>query len=57
MKAGQTVKFKNPLNDNEEEEQFIILELRGDHVLVEYVCTMNIKPTFVYLMSDLIEAN
>lgn len=56
MHNGQTVKFSNPTNEAERAERFIVLELRGPRVLVEFICDMSIKPTAAYLADDLIEA-
>jgi hypothetical protein len=54
LKVGDTVKFLSPLNDDEALERFIVLENRGSRVLVEAICNMKIKPTFVYQANDLI---
>lgn len=53
--VGQLVRFIAPLNEDEREEQFTVLELRGERVLVEFVCGMSIRPTFVYLAADLVQ--
>ena len=50
---GQLVKFVDPKNDDERAETFHVLEVRGDRVLVEFVCDMSIRPTFVYPTADL----
>jgi len=47
------VRFISPLNEDERGENFTVLELRGERALVEFVCEMNIRPTFVYLAADL----
>ena len=49
------VKFKNPDDDKESELRFIILQCRGDRLLVELInCPeFKIPPQFVYLTSDL----
>ena len=52
--VGQTVKFAVPNSPDEETERFIVLELRGDRVLVEFICDMRIKPTSVYLVTDMV---
>lgn len=51
---GQIVKFVAPLSDDERQERFKVLEPRGERVLVEFVCDMRIRPTFVYLAADLV---
>jgi len=51
-----TVKFSQPQTPEETRERFIVLEDRGDRVLVEAVCDMAIRPTFVYLKNELTEA-
>jgi hypothetical protein len=53
LKLGKTVKFVTPATAEEAEERFIVLELRGDRVLVEFICDLAIRPTFVYLIQDL----
>jgi len=56
LQVGQLVKFANPETANEKIERFTVVELRGTRVLVEFVCDLNIKPTFVYLVSEMVEA-
>ena len=53
MNIGETVRFSNPLTPDEAAERFTVLEIRGDRVLVEFICSMHLLPTFVYLLSDL----
>ena len=53
---GQRVKFTAPLNDNERQERFTVIELRGNRVLVEFICDMSIRPTFVFLSADLVSS-
>ena len=54
MKDGDVVKFREPTDTEEASERFIVLELRGDRVLVGDVNTqMAIRPTFVYLCAEL----
>ena len=54
LQAGQRVKFAAPLNAGEAANRFIVLEPRGDRVLVQLVCELTLKPTFVYRTADLI---
>ena len=57
LEVGQTLMFREPLTDDEREEReerCIVLELRGDRVLVEFICAMSIKPASVYLVADLV---
>ncbi len=56
LQVGQAVRFAEPRSPDEETEQFIVLELRGDRVLVEFMCDMRIKPTYVYLVAELVPA-
>lgn len=53
LAVGQTVKFANPLSDDERDERFTVVELRGDRVLVEFICDMRVKPQSVSLAADL----
>jgi hypothetical protein len=52
---GTIVKFAFPSGDEEAGERFIVMELRGDRVLVEAINKMNIRPQFVYLLMELLE--
>ena len=58
MKTGDKVKFTFPLDEREKESVMEVLELRGERVLVTDLRfeKERIKPTFVFLMSDLTEA-
>ncbi len=54
MKAGDVVKFAEPMSQDEEFETFLVVEMRGPRVLVSLIGSgMSIVPTFVYLASDL----
>jgi len=57
MRIGDIVRFREPLDDFEKEERFVVIELRGLRVLVEAQIPMFIKPQCSYLVSDLILAN
>ncbi len=51
------LKFKDPMDADEQEVRFELVENRGDRVLVKMLNSgMNIEPTFVYLAAELIEA-
>jgi hypothetical protein len=52
VKVGDTVKMVSPTPDETGTERFRVLELRGDRVLVEFVCDLRIPPTYVYPTSD-----
>lgn len=54
---GQLVKFAAPITTAEESERFTVLELRGDRILVQFVCDLTIKPTSVYSTADMISAD
>lgn len=54
MKAGDVVKFVEPMSLDEESETFLVVEMREPRVLVSLIGSgMHIVPTFVYLASDL----
>ena len=54
LNIGDEVKFYRPLTDDERIERFVVVELRGDRVLVAMKESgMAIVPTFVYLQADL----
>lgn len=54
---GMRVRFARPRTQDEALERFVVLELRDQRVLVALECDLSIKPTFVYLASDLIKAD
>ena len=53
MHVNQVIKFNNPTDAAEAALRFTVLELRGDRVLVEAICNMNLKPTFAYMFNEL----
>lgn len=54
MNAGDVVKFKEGLYEDEAGAEYRILELRGDRALIEYICdSLPIPPTSVAMVSDL----
>ena len=54
LRVGDEVKFSRPLTDDERIERFMVVEFRGDRVLVAMKESgMTIVPTFVYLQADL----
>ena len=54
LNIGDEVKFSRPLTDDERIDRFMVVELRGDRVLVAMKESgMSIVPTFVYLQADL----
>lgn len=56
LSPGDIVRFKEPQSVDEESERFAVIELRGDRVLVEFICDMRLKPTFSYWARDLVKA-
>lgn len=50
------LKFKYPQTSTEIDERFQLIEDRGDRLLVELVCDMRVRPTFVYLTDDMTNA-
>ncbi len=50
------VKFREPKTDSEAQERFVVLEDNGSRLLVQAICDMNFKPTYVYLAADMVEA-
>ena len=56
MTKDQIVRFRNPEDDEEANERYVVLEDRGDRVLVmplEGFKDWEIVPTFVYAVNDL----
>ena len=57
LTIGDVVKFAHPHTDDERIERFMVVELRGERVLVAMKDSgMTLVPTFVYLQSDLTAA-
>ncbi|MDB5801660.1 MAG: hypothetical protein JWL63_2599 [Rhodocyclales bacterium] len=55
MKIGAVVMFADPLDEDEKLQRFVVKELRGNRVLVQDTFSrFFIRPTFVYLSSDLV---
>lgn len=57
MKPGTVVKFKEPLNKEEETERFIVLEDREDRVLLSDLAfkAWPIPPVFCYRKNYMVE--
>jgi hypothetical protein len=54
LKKGDLVKFKDPLDENEKRERFVLLEdPDGGRVLAEGVCDLLFKPTRVLKVDEL----
>jgi hypothetical protein len=54
FKKGDLVRFKDPMNDNEVKERFILLEdPDGGRVLAEGVCNLPIRPSGVLRVEEL----
>lgn len=56
MKEKDIVKFKEPIIDDEKKALMVVIEMRGDRVLVSDLRFSNwsIPPTDVFAVSDLI---
>jgi hypothetical protein len=54
--VGDTVKFATPLDTNEANERFTVLELRGPRALVQLQCNSALAPTFSYYADELTRA-
>lgn len=57
MKPGDVVKFREVLEDGDEDARFAVLEMRGDRVLVQSLdpafANWRLKPTTVYSVKEL----
>lgn len=53
LPLGSIVKFRVPQSEDEAQERFVVVEHRGERILVEYICDMALKPQSVYLGSEL----
>jgi hypothetical protein len=55
MTEKDIVKFREPMEEGEENLRMVVLEMRGDRVLVTDLSMVNfpIPPTMVYAVSDL----
>ena len=54
MKIGDVVKFADGLYPDEEGAQYIILEINGDRVFIEYICDLPFRPQSVAMVKDLV---
>ncbi len=50
--VGDVVEFREPAED-EIGARFLVQEMNGDRCLVQFICDMTIRPTFVYRVADL----
>jgi len=54
MKKGNLIKFKEPFDQREEKERFILLkDPEGGRVLAEGVCNLTVRPTRILNSDDL----
>lgn len=53
MQPNTLVKFKEPQDDDEALTVFRVVEDRESRILVELVCDLPIRPTFVYNTAEL----
>lgn len=53
LKAGDIVKFKEFLELGDESARFVVIEPRGETVLVEAICDLKIPPQSQYKINDL----
>jgi hypothetical protein len=54
LRAGDVARFRDPADDTEAMERFILLEdPQGGRVLVECICSLPIRPSRVLLEADL----
>lgn len=44
LKRGQVVRYAKPVNAAEAECRFVVVEPRGDRVLIQLVCDLRIPP-------------
>jgi hypothetical protein len=60
-KFKDVLKFKNPVNEQKASERYVLIEDRDSRVLVTeqkiFNTSMFIKPTIVFLKSDMIVCN
>lgn len=52
IKVGDLVEFIEPMDD-EVGTTYRLIELNGDRCVIELVCDMKIRPTWVRLVADL----
>ena len=53
MVIGDTVQWREPLDADEMEMRFVLLQVLGDRVLMESLVHMSIPPTYVTRLADL----
>ena len=54
LEPGMIVKFAELIEEGDGEARFIVIESRGDRVLVEAICSMSIKPQYNFRRSELV---
>jgi hypothetical protein len=52
MEQGTLVKLTQPADEREAQARYVVVEDRGDRILIEYVCNMPIRPTELVAASD-----
>lgn len=53
MKKADVVVFKNIIDESDEKCVMVVMEMRGDRVLVRHLIDMNLPATAVYKKSEL----
>ncbi len=51
IKAGDIVKYYTPLSEAEVNARFIVIENRGDRLLVEFICNNYLRPQSCFSIS------
>lgn len=52
MKQGDTVKYSKPLDAEEAQLRFLLLEHNGDRVAIQLICDETIKPVETVEVSE-----
>lgn len=53
MNVNDIVKFKEVKDAGDENARFIVREICGDRVVVEFITTMAIKPQYLFMENEL----
>ena len=49
---GKIVKFKSVLQGESELSRYIVIEDNGERLLIQFICNLSFKPTFVVLSAE-----
>lgn len=57
LTVGTIVTWREPLDDNERQERFVLIELNGDRCFIRAICNLPLPPIGLACIDDLIPAD